>query len=180
MKNRVWISLLVVACLAAMGTTGCRRRPTAAGPGAGDNIGGVTPGSEFGAGDHGAALASRMAGDLNFLPEIKFDPVLFDYDSAQIQESERAKVEAAGEHLKRHADHGVLIEGHCDERGSAEYNMALGERRALAVRAYLIGLGVDGAVLQTKSCGEEQPAAMGHDEADWRLNRRAELRCFKR
>jgi peptidoglycan-associated lipoprotein len=72
----------------------------------------------------------------------------------------------------------VVIEGHCDERGSREYNLALGERRALAVRAYLVGLGIDATRLQTKSYGEEQPVAMGHDESSWSRNRRAEFVLF--
>jgi peptidoglycan-associated lipoprotein len=66
----------------------------------------------------------------------------------------------------------VIIEGHGDERGSREYNLALGERRALAIRDYLISLGVDPSIIQTKSLGEEMPAATGHDESAWRMNRR--------
>jgi len=67
----------------------------------------------------------------------------------------------------------VIVEGHADERGSREYNLALGERRALAVRDYLISLGVNSAAIQTKSYGEEMPENMGHDETAWRANRRA-------
>ncbi|NCC31563.1 MAG: peptidoglycan-associated lipoprotein, partial [Chloroflexia bacterium] len=76
--------------------------------------------------------------------------------------------------LKRNPATRMIVDGHCDERGSNEYNLALGERRALAVRAYLIGLGLDGSRIQTRSFGEERPAAFGSDESAWRLNRRGE------
>ena len=66
----------------------------------------------------------------------------------------------------------VLIEGHCDERGTASHNMALGERRAAAVQEYLVSLGVDASRMQTISYGKERPFAMGHDEAAWAQNRR--------
>jgi peptidoglycan-associated lipoprotein len=69
----------------------------------------------------------------------------------------------------------VTIEGHTDERGSAEYNLALGERRANAVKRYLVDLGVSSSKLRTVSFGEERPAVQGHDESAWRYNRRAEF-----
>ena len=109
----------------------------------------------------------------------QFAAVYFDYDSSQVNESERAKCEAVSEYLKSNAAVGVIVEGHCDERGSAEYNLALGERRALAVRAYLIGLGVDGARIQTKSMGEEKPVCLEHDESCWCKNRRGEFVLFQ-
>ena len=86
--------------------------------------------------------------------------------------------EAVHQALRSNAQAGVIVEGHCDERGSREYNLALGERRALAVRAYLIGLGLDPARVQTKSMGEEQPAVFGHDESAWSKNRRVEFILF--
>jgi peptidoglycan-associated lipoprotein len=112
--------------------------------------------------------------------EIKVDAALFDYDSAQIKVSERAKLDKAADYLKnKNTKAGVIVEGHCDERGSAEYNMTLGERRAVAARTYLTGLGVDGAKIQTKSLGKEKPVNPGHDEAAWRVNRRAEFIFFE-
>lgn len=104
-----------------------------------------------------------------------FTPVFFAYDSAQVSDSERAKVEEVARHLKQNASVAVIIEGHCDERGSNEYNLALGERRALAVRAYLTGLGISADRIQTKSLGEESPADPGHDETAWSANRRGEF-----
>ena len=102
-----------------------------------------------------------------------FEPLLFAYDSSQVNPEEAGKVEAVAKYLNKGKGSGVIVEGHGDERGSREYNLALGERRALAVRDYLISLGVNPASIQTKSYGEEMPTAMGHDEGAWRQNRRA-------
>jgi peptidoglycan-associated lipoprotein len=101
-----------------------------------------------------------------------FEPVMFAYDSSQVNPEEVGKVEAVANYLNKGKAQGVIVEGHGDERGSREYNLALGERRALAVRDYLITLGVDPSVIQTKSLGEEMPSSMGHDEGAWRQNRR--------
>jgi peptidoglycan-associated lipoprotein len=172
MSRNLWFGMLVVALVCALCTTGCRRKPKTSAIGD-DNIGGIA-GSGLGA-EYG--LSSRPEGGLDVLA-VKFENVLFDYDSTQISETQRAKIEAVADFMKKNARVGALVEGHCDERGSAEYNMALGERRALAVRAYLVGLGIDGAIIQTKSYGEEMPVAPGNDEAAWRLNRRAEFVLF--
>lgn len=105
--------------------------------------------------------------------------VLFGYDSTQILPGEMGKLSEVVAYLRSTPNSGVLVEGHCDERGSAEYNMALGERRALAVRAYLIGQGVEAHRVRTRSFGEEMPAAFGHNESAWRQNRRAEFKAYK-
>jgi peptidoglycan-associated lipoprotein len=104
-----------------------------------------------------------------------FAPVFFEYDSSQVADSERPKIEDVSRHLKQNSSVAVIVEGHCDERGSNEYNLALGERRAQAVRAYLAGLGIEADRIQTKSYGEENPADQGHDEAAWAANRRGEF-----
>lgn len=104
-----------------------------------------------------------------------FPAVYFDRDSAMIKPSEKSKIEEVASRLKGMEGVSVVVEGHCDERGSAKYNLALGERRALAVRACLIELGVKAERIQTKSCGEENPVALGHDAASWRLNSRCEF-----
>jgi peptidoglycan-associated lipoprotein len=101
-----------------------------------------------------------------------FEPLMFAYDSSQVNPEEVGKVEAVANYLNKGKAQGVIVEGHGDERGSREYNLALGERRALAIRDYLITLGVDPSVIQTKSLGEEMPSSMGHDEGAWRQNRR--------
>ena len=104
-----------------------------------------------------------------------FAPVYFDYDSAQVADSERSKIDAVSQHLKQNDSVAVIIEGNCDERGSNEYNLALGERRAQAIRTYLTGLGIGSDRIQTKSYGEEKPVNPGHDEAAWAANRRGEF-----
>ena len=118
-------------------------------------------------------LAGRFTGGSEHVG--MFEPVLFAYDSSQVSAGERAKIEAVASHLKQNASNAIILEGHCDERGSREYNLALGERRALAIRTYLIGLGVASDRTQTKSYGEENPTAPSHDDAAWSQNRRGEF-----
>lgn len=104
-----------------------------------------------------------------------FETVYFGLDSSQVAPAERAKVERVADYLRRHRNVSLVIEGHCCERGSAEYNLALGERRALAVRAYLVGLGIEPERVQTVSYGEERPAVLGQGESILRQNRRVEF-----
>jgi len=99
----------------------------------------------------------------------------FDFDKYDLRADALAALEANARWLKDHAEFNVVIEGHCDERGTNEYNMALGDRRANAARNYLIDSGIDAARLRTISYGEERPVAEGHDEAAWARNRRAEF-----
>lgn len=102
--------------------------------------------------------------------------VYFDFDSSTLSQAARdALSQNANILLKKHASLKVLIEGHCDERGSAEYNLALGERRAKSALAYLLTLGVPGKRLSVISYGKEKPSDTGHDEAAWAKNRRAEF-----
>lgn len=92
--------------------------------------------------------------------------------------SEIAKIDNVAQHLLRNTSHVLVVEGHCDERGSNEYNLSLGENRAQAVRAYLVNLGVGAERIQTRSYGEEKPAVAGTGEEVWRLNRRGEFSFF--
>ncbi|NLB59664.1 MAG: OmpA family protein [Lentisphaerae bacterium] len=154
-------------------STGCRKKSSAL---SNDTMSGI-----LGETDTEQAMFGPRPGSLKILADIQVENVLFDYDSAQIQAAERFKLEMVADYLKhQNPKAGVIIEGHCDERGSAEYNLALGERRALAARAYLIGLGVDGDAIQTRSLGKEVPLDAGHDESAWRLNRRDEFVFFER
>ncbi|BFM07402.1 peptidoglycan-associated lipoprotein Pal [Halioxenophilus aromaticivorans] len=99
----------------------------------------------------------------------------FDFDQSVVKSDERALLTAHAEDLKANP-RSVRLEGHADERGTREYNMALGERRANAIRDFLVLQGVDPTLIETVSYGEEQPAAYGSDEETWRLNRRVELK----
>lgn len=97
----------------------------------------------------------------------------FAFDKAEIEASQRDAMAGDATWLRAHSGIRVRIEGHCDERGTAAYNMALGERRASAAREYLVSLGVDGSRLETISYGKERPFATGDDETAWAQNRRA-------
>lgn len=105
------------------------------------------------------------------------EPVYFDFDRANIKSSERSKIEAMASCMKaERAPSSLTVEGHCDERGTEEYNLALGERRAGAVQKFLTNLGVDRSKLEKVSYGEERPAVNGSGENAWSRNRRAEFR----
>lgn len=105
----------------------------------------------------------------------KANTVYFDFDRSAIKPSERSKIDAVANVLKSKPQTKVQIEGHCDERGTEEYNRSLGERRALAVREYLINTGIEANRIFTISYGEDRPADPGHNEAAWAKNRRAEF-----
>lgn len=111
---------------------------------------------------------------------VKFSPVYFAFDSYALPPSEEAKVQQVAQHLQQNATHVVVVEGHCDERGSNEYNLALGENRAQAVRSYLVNLGIGGERIQTRSFGEEKPAVAGSGEEAWHLNRRGEFALYQK
>ena len=104
----------------------------------------------------------------------QFSPVQFGFDSFEVSGSEMGKVQAVADFI-RSSKQNMIIAGFTDERGTEEYNRGLGERRALAVREKLIGLGVSGGRVQTVSFGEEMPVASGGGEAAWAANRRAEF-----
>ncbi|MEM7504879.1 MAG: peptidoglycan-associated lipoprotein Pal [Pseudomonadota bacterium] len=101
--------------------------------------------------------------------------IYFDYDSSDVRAEDQALVEAHANYLAQNPGQRVLLEGHADERGSREYNVALGERRALAIGKLMQLLGVSDAQMRAVSYGEERPAEPGHDEGSWALNRRVEL-----
>lgn len=101
--------------------------------------------------------------------------VYFAYDSAELSDETRAALRANAEWLNANRKYRIRVEGHCDERGTVEYNLALGQRRADAARDYLVHLGVDPGRLTTISYGEERPADPGHGEDAWSKNRRAEF-----
>ena len=102
-----------------------------------------------------------------------FQPVFFALDSSDVDQAGQQVLNANAEVLKKYPGWMITIEGHCDERGTAEYNLALGERRALAAKTYLVSLGVPADRLRTVSYGKEFPFDPGHDENAWSKNRRA-------
>jgi len=105
----------------------------------------------------------------------KGSTVHFDFDSSSIKKGEKSKVSSVADFLKSNASAAVRAEGHCDERGTEEYNRSLGERRALALREELIRDGVTPERVDTISYGEDRPIDPGHNEAAWKQNRRGEF-----
>jgi peptidoglycan-associated lipoprotein len=104
---------------------------------------------------------------------LSLQDVYFDYDSSTLSDVSRSALTENGKMLVANPGRRVTIEGHCDERGTVDYNLALGERRAGAAKEFLVSYGVDGTTLETISYGENRPFSMGHDESAWRSNRRA-------
>jgi len=136
------------------------------GAGAGGGDGWVPEGASMNTGDAASMAAKRVEGVV----------VYFGYDSAAVGPSEMPKIETIANHMKAHPDYAVTIEGHCDERGSDEYNRALGQQRAIVVRDLLCSLAIDGSRIETVSYGEERPVVPNAtSEGEWQQNRRAEF-----
>ena len=117
------------------------------------------------------AITSASLDDLNRSSPLK--PVFFALDSDELTAESQKALDQNATLLKRYPGWAVTLEGHCDERGTAEYNLALGERRAVAARAYLVSLGIPADRLRTVSYGKEFPFDPGHDDSAWAKNRRA-------
>jgi outer membrane protein OmpA-like peptidoglycan-associated protein len=110
---------------------------------------------------------------------VHFETIRFAYDSHTIAQSEIRKIERVARQMRANRSLRLVTEGHCDERGSKEYNLSLGENRAGSVRMYLLQLGVPAANVQTRSFGEEQPMNPSHNESAWRSNRRVEFALYR-
>jgi peptidoglycan-associated lipoprotein len=115
-------------------------------------------------------VSSRSLDDINRDSPLK--PVFFAYDSAELDEAGQRIAQANAGVLKTNGSWVITVEGHSDQRGTAEYNLALGERRATAVKTYLVSLGIPAARVRVVSYGKEFPFDPGHDEAAWAKNRR--------
>jgi peptidoglycan-associated lipoprotein len=156
-----WLKLLTAAAMVVV-VTGCKTPSDAP-----TTDTGATTGT---AGDTGTTSGTALDSDL-----LSRKVVYFSFDSSAIDDDARAVIEAHANHLASKPNIKVRLEGHCDERGTREYNLALGERRAQAVARMMKVLGVPGGQLGTVSYGEEKPVDPGHDDSAWRLNRRVEL-----
>jgi peptidoglycan-associated lipoprotein len=134
----------------------------------------TAPGSGSGiSGQGGAAGGPVRPGSQEDLAQNVGDRVFFAYDSAQLSGESQRTLERQAAWLKQYPNASATIEGHADERGTREYNLALGERRAASTKKYLVGLGVAANRLSTISYGKERPAVIGSDESAWSQNRRA-------
>jgi peptidoglycan-associated lipoprotein len=169
LMRRAIVILLVAASLSLGGCASKRPKPAPPGApnaadtgaqGSGANNANAGPDDEA-SGPQGGLLADRI--------------VYFDFDSSEIKGSGTDVVAAHAKYLAAHAATRVRLEGHTDERGSREYNIGLGERRAQSVRRALLLQGASDAQISTVSYGEERPAVAGHDEAAWAKNRRVEI-----
>ena len=184
-------STMMTILAAALCVAGCRYDKAAKGSGgAGDNANGQDISSQDMSSD--SSLTGAQSGTIGSASEgkfedmytrctdVNFEPVYFGFDSTVVPQGELGKIDAVAEHLKARTDRVVVVEGNCDERGSNEYNMALGENRAVILRNYLVQNGIAADRIQTRSYGEEKPAVDGHDESAWALNRRGEFAIYQK
>jgi peptidoglycan-associated lipoprotein len=118
-------------------------------------------------------IALELNGDSDSNKAGSLQTVYFDFNSAALSDATKASLENNAKFLKANTTVKVQVEGHCDERGGVQFNLALGERRAKGVREYLVSQGIDGSRVSTISFGKERPVAFGHDEEGWSKNRRA-------
>ena len=168
-------SLLILLTATTVCVAACNKSntlPDDAGA-AGANAGGADSGfSNSASGGGNIAVSPLDAERQRLMQELV---VYFDYDTADILPEFNAQLQAHGQFLAQNPNNQLRLEGHADERGSREYNIGLGERRAQAVRRVLMLQGATGTQLTTVSYGEERPAQTGSDDESWRLNRRVEL-----
>lgn len=107
--------------------------------------------------------------------DLTFRTVYFDYDKSDIRTDQRSNIQSNAELMQRYGTVKILVEGHCDDRGTDEYNIALGQRRADASKQYLVEFGIDGSRINTVSYGESRPVDSGSNESAWAKNRRTEF-----
>ncbi len=168
MNRREALAALSLLSLAACSSSSDTATGSAAGGGAGVGAGGVSSAELGGPGSGRVVPGTQQDLEVNV-----GDRVFFAFDSSVLDDAARQTLERQAAWLKQFPAVSVTIEGHCDERGTREYNLALGDRRANAVKAYLVALGVSPDRIRTISYGKERPADPGHDETAWALNRRA-------
>ena len=180
------ISTMTAVLAAALCVAGCRYDKAGKGSGSGDSANAQdisaqdTSLSDAQSGSIGSLTERKFEDMYTRCTDVNFSPVYFGFDSTVVPQGELGKIDEVVQHLKSRTDRVVVVEGNCDERGSNEYNMSLGEQRAIIVRNYLVQSGIAADRIQTRSYGEEKPAADGHDESAWRLNRRGEFAIYQK
>lgn len=161
-------ALTLMVAMMATGMTGCKKKKS-------EPLD-TTPVPPATTRDTGEGMPGADLDRLVWSRSADLQTIYFDFDRSDIRPDQMAILQANAAKIKAKPSNVMIqIEGHCDERGTQEYNMALGERRALSVRQYLIQLGCDGSRIVTVSYGEEMPAVAGSGEAAWAKNRRAEF-----
>jgi len=196
MKSLKLVTIITIGLIACFAATGCKKKPsrltplpgqgvsgqgtdtTTSGIGTGTNT--ALTGAESGLKPNELGVTPASSGSIEGRPQDrekwKNQTVYFDFDRSVVKASETAKIDTVASEFKTcDPNSDLLVEGHCDERGTPEYNRALGERRALALREYLIKAGVNAERVHTLSFGKDKPADMGHNEAAWSKNRRGEF-----
>lgn len=174
----VFVKGTVVVLSVAM-LWGCSSTPKTAAPAAGASTAAapapapMTSAVETSTVDAGARMMVDELSDPN--SPLAKRTVYFDFDKSDIKPEARQIIEHHAKYLAAHPNTNIVLQGHADERGTREYNLGLGERRARAVQQVMTLMGVSASQLELVSYGEERPAAMGHDESAWSLNRRVEL-----
>jgi peptidoglycan-associated lipoprotein len=163
---------LVTTFAAALLLAACSTPSEEASTTAGSGSSGTGTTSQSSSGTQGSTIPGPAPGSQEDLTVEVGDRVFFDYDKFNVRDDQRGTVEALAAWLDTNPSVTLAIEGHCDERGTREYNLALGERRANSVRDYLVALGVNPARLSTVSYGEERPAVLGSNDSAWAQNRR--------
>jgi peptidoglycan-associated lipoprotein len=198
MKRSALAYLLILGVVLTLGGTGCKspKKPLTPIPGAkaspttppprgaidSGNLGGLAQGAQ----GVDTAITPNTSGiptaDLENFEDRQADreafkdfTIYFDYDRSSIRASETTKLQAVADYLKQNPKDDLAIEGHCDERGTSEYNRSLGERRAQSARELLVNQGVSATRIRTISYGEDKPAVMGMDETAYSKNRRCEF-----
>jgi peptidoglycan-associated lipoprotein len=180
MKFSTMMTVLAVALCVA----GCKYNKAGKGTGSGgddasgSDISGASDISASQEGTIGDASENKFEDMYAKCTDVDFEPVYFGFDSTVVPQGELGKIDAVAQHLNTRTERVVVVEGNCDERGSNEYNMSLGENRAIIIRNYLVQNGVAADRIQTRSYGEEKPAAEGHDEDAWARNRRGEFGIY--
>jgi len=173
-KNRVcWITIMIVIMVCMVGMMGCAKKAVQQGETTGLTDSAKAPAAKAPEAEVKAkAPAEGVATEKAASAKVDFEDIHFDYDKSVLRAKDREILKRHAEWLKKNNSSNVVIEGHCDERGTTEYNLALGERRATEAMNYLVGLGIAKERIKTISYGEERPLDPGHNEAAWAKNRR--------
>ena len=171
-------AILLCGVAALTASVGCKSKQAADDGIADDGI--VSGGDELPFGGDDMPQTGVNFQDLNRITDVSFTPVYFGYNNYQLDGSEYGKMDQVASYLQNNSDAVLVVEGHCDERGTEEYNMSLGDFRAQSVRAYMVNAGISEDRIQTASFGKSRPAVSGSGEAVWRLNRRGEFALYRR
>ncbi len=173
MSIRLRLVCILALVLAVGLTSGCPKKTIEATPES-TPVAAPGPGTDS-MGDDGILSEAQLSA---IQREITASKVYFEYDQFTLREDGKTVLQSVADKIKR-SNSRILVEGYCDERGTQEYNLALGERRARAVRDYLTMLGVNPNAIEVVSFGEEHPTDPGHNERAWSLNRRAEFKILR-